>query len=415
VIHPARRWLTAALAVGLAASISLSEIVLLVLAVLAIVAALTSAERARWPLLWPIAVFSAWTIASAVLSGHPLESLVAAKTLIWLAVVWVVLRSLPDRASAYRFVAILFVATGVVAALSIVQVGVCPAIDEPTGLVRWFFHKCSRARGFFSIYMTLAGVLVVVLVMSLPLVARAARRRVTSVTTHEGSNAHDDLALSRWWLIAGWIVGVVALALTYVRGAWIGFAAGVIGCALAFRRSATVLIGVVLVTVVAVAVLPGVLDRALTLGHADDTVRDRLAMIHGGWAMVREHPITGVGVGEVKRLYPSYAPPEALRHSTSHLHNTPMQIFVERGAVGLVSWLAIYAMFFVEARRVLARIPPDGDRDRALVVGVMAAVAAFLIAGLFEYNFGDTEVILMVNALMALPFVIDRELTVERR
>src|SRR5207245_3964669 len=152
--------------------------------------------------------------------------------------------------------------------------------------------------------------------------------------------------------------------LTYVRGAWLGFAASAVGSALAFRRRSTVLIVVVLLTLGAVAALPGVVNRALTLGHfGDDTIRDRLAMLHGGWAMVRERPITGVGVGQVKRLYPSYAPPEALRHSTSHLHNTPMQIFVERGAVGLVLWGAIYAAFFVEAGRVLSRIPPHDDRD----------------------------------------------------
>jgi len=36
----------------------------------------------------------------------------------------------------------------------------------------------------------------------------------------------------------------------------------------------------------------------------------------------------------------------------------------------------------------------------------MAAIAAFLVAGLFEYNFGDTEVLLVAVALMALPFTV---------
>ena len=89
---------------------------------------------------------------------------------------------------------------------------------------------------------------------------------------------------------------------------------------------------------------------------------------------------------------------------------SPLQILLERGAVGLVLWLVIYAAFFVRAQRTLARIPATESRDRALVVGVMTAVAAFLIAGLFEYNFGDTEVLLVAHALMALLFVIERDL-----
>ena len=105
-----------------------------------------------------------------------------------------------------------------------------------------------------------------------------------------------------------------------------------------------------------------------------------------------------------------YAPPEALRRHTSHLHNTPLQIAVERGLVGLALWLWIFLAFFVRAGRILRRVPPGAAADRALVAGALAAVAAFLVSGLFEYNFGDTEVLLVTLAVMALPFVVEREL-----
>jgi len=42
-----------------------------------------------------------------------------------------------------------------------------------------------------------------------------------------------------------------------------------------------------------------------------------------------------------------------------------------------------------------------------LVAGSVAAVAGFLVAGLFEYNFGDSEVIGLTWVVMALPFVVD--------
>src|SRR5439155_138049 len=89
------------------------------------------------------------------------------------------------------------------------------------------------------------------------------------------------------------------------------------------------------------------------------------------------------------------APPEALRRSTSHLHNTPLQIVVERGVPGLAAWIAIWVAFFAASARTLSRIPAGDEDARALVLGSMAAIAAFLVAGLFEYNFGDTEVLLV--------------------
>ena len=61
---------------------------------------------------------------------------------------------------------------------------------------------------------------------------------------------------------------------------------------------------------------------------------------------------------------------------------------------------------------MLRRVPPENEEARALVLGSMAAIVAFLVAGLFEYNFGDTEVLLVALALMALPFVVERDLSV---
>ena len=47
---------------------------------------------------------------------------------------------------------------------------------------------------------------------------------------------------------------------------------------------------------------------------------------------------------------------------------------------------------------------------RALVCASLAGVAGFLVAGLFEHNFGDAEVATVVLALMAQPWVVEREL-----
>lgn len=38
------------------------------------------------------------------------------------------------------------------------------------------------------------------------------------------------------------------------------------------------------------------------------------------------------------------------------------------------------------------------------MVGSIAAIAGFLVAGLFEYNFGDSEVAMLAYAVMALAF-----------
>ena len=390
-------WLLWALTAGLAASITLSETTLVVLAVLLLVVPRTARPRVVWPLLGPLAAFALWTLVAALASGRAAESLLASRGLLTLGAFYVVLNALPDARAAGRFASGLLLAVGIVAVLSMVQVGLCPesgTIESSHLAVRLLMRKCARARGFFSIYMTLAGVLTLVLISALPRVALGGRRVS--------------------WAGPAWLVGMLALGLTAVRGAWLGFAAGCAACALGLRRRWLVLGMLVLVLAVAFAVEPHLLERVKTVGSlADDTTRDRLAMLDAGLGLAIAHPLTGIGPGQVKNVYPRVASPEALRRSTSHLHNTPLQIVVERGLPGLAAWIAIWVGYFGAAWRVLRRVPPANEEARALVLGSMAAIAAFLVAGLFEYNFGDTEVLLVALALMALPFVVERDLELD--
>ena len=381
VMERARTWTLIALTLGLALSITLAELAYGVLALLVLV----SGRARRPPLLVPIVAFMAWTAVSALASPRPLESLVQGRGVLWLVAVWVVAAALDDAREAHRFATGVFIAVSAVALLAIVQVAACPAIppDVP-GLAR-FFRKCSRAKGFFSIYMTLAGVLTIVLVGALPRLATAGRQLA--------------------WAGPAWAIGLVALGVTYVRGAWIGFALGAAGALALLRRDRLVLAAGVAVVVVALAV-PGVSHRLGQITLDDATTRDRLAMLSGGLRMIRDHPLLGVGPGQVKHVYPVYAPPEAIRRSTSHLHNSPLQITVERGVIGLGLWLWIFAAWFRCAIRAWRALPVAVDR--ALALGALLAVAAFLVAGLFEYNFGDTEVLLAACATMALPFVLAR-------
>jgi len=125
--------------------------------------------------------------------------------------------------------------------------------------------------------------------------------------------------------------------------------------------------------------------------------------------MVLDAPLLGLGPGGVRRHYPEYKNPAARRPGTGHLHNNLVQIAAERGLLGLAAWLGIWIVFFVRAGRIYARLAAGRVDDRALVAGSLAAVSGFLVAGLFEYNFGDSEVIGLLWVVMAFPFVVGSE------
>lgn len=389
-----RRVLLVLFVVGLAASISLSQLMLAVLALWLVAERRRGRLAVSWPLAGPVVAFGAWTLICALASAAPWDSVRTSRSTLMLATLWILLHALGVTARARWFATALFVAVAVVAALSIVQVATCggerlygKALALPPVLSS-FFGKCERAHGFYSIYMTLGGVLAVVLTLTLPRLPHLRHRAAA---------------------LAGFTVGAVAFALTLVRGAWLGFLMGMAVVALTLKRPVA-LAGGALVIVVTVLAVPGVWQRARTaVDVTDPTARERLAMWSAGLTLVREHPVIGIGPGQVKRLYPRYAPPEAVRRHTSHLHNTPLQLAVERGLVGLALWLWLFIAFFVRTAGLLRRLPAEATADRALVAGSIAAIAAFLVNGLFEYNFGDTEVLLVAMSVMALPFAIERE------
>ena len=388
-----RRVLLVLFVAGLAASITLSQTMLVVLTFWL----LREWHRGRlaltWPLAVPIGAFAGWTLLTALLSAAPAESLRASHSLIGLATLWIVLHAVEDGRRARWFATALFVAMMAVAALSVVQVATCSPerlTAKAVGLPRVlssFFGKCHRAHGFYSIYMTLGGVLAMVLVLTLPRLMHFRHRAAAA---------------------GGWLVAALAFALTLVRGAWVGFGVGLAVLVCTVRRQTVTFVGVLIVAA-AVLSVPAVLQRVLSFADpADPTARERVAMISAGVALVGEHPIVGVGPGQVKRLYPQYAPAYAVRRHTSHVHNTPLQIAVERGLVGMALWLWIFGAFFARVLATWRRLPAAAVHDRALVAGCAAAIVTFLIGGLFEHNFGDTEVLLVAMSLMALPLVIER-------
>ena len=91
-----------------------------------------------------------------------------------------------------------------------------------------------------------------------------------------------------------------------------------------------------------------------------------------------------------------------------HLHNVPMQIAAERGLPALALWLVFLGVLCRDLYRSLRTIRP-----RTAAAAAIAAIAAMLAAGLFEYNFGDSEFLMLFLLLITLPFTVARAGTTE--
>jgi O-antigen ligase len=198
----------------------------------------------------------------------------------------------------------------------------------------------------------------------------------------------------------------VAVALTSTRSAWVGVCAG--AAVLFSLKDFRLFTALPIVLAVFIALAPTAITKRFfsTFDLKDPTNRDRVAMLHIGERMIAARPLTGVGPNMVQRLYAEYRGPDAVNKINPHLHNDFVQIAAERGLPALAIWI-----WFIVAlvRDLWMRFRTAPRFERFAAAGGLAATAALLTAGLFEYNFGDSEVLMLFLILVTMPAAAQRE------
>jgi O-antigen ligase len=354
--------------------------------------------RFRAPLAAPILTYAGLTLLSASLAADPGTAFFESKGLLSVIAFFAAVNGFASAMAAARALSWLFGATALVALYALVQTWACrTAVALPEGvgpLLRVKLEACRsipfRTKGFFSTYMTLGGTLLIALTMLLAGLALGALRRplVALVPT---------------------ALALVALGFSQVRNAWVGLAAAVAVLIALSRR--LVLAAAAAAVIVAVLTVPSsVRTRMLSLVDVHDvTAQHRLDFWRAGAGMVRDAPWLGLGPGGVRRHYPEYRPEGTTRARVGHLHNNIVQVAAEHGLLGLAAWLWIWVAYFRDAIATYRRLPSASALEGALVGGSLAAVVGFHVAGLFEYNFRDAEVIHLLWVIAALPYVVARK------
>jgi O-antigen ligase len=384
----------------------------------------------RLPLDGPILAFVVWTLLSAAFSPDPLRSHESAKKLVLFALLYLAVDALREERARARVLDAALLGGVVLAA---------------GGLLQYCFLGYDtlnhRPRSFLGHYMTAAGLVMASVVLAAARLlfgdrpAPPSRRDLRALALLAGAlavvtafQAADLFAVEAERLfVAG--LAAAAIAMAVARGPWPSPATGALLAGLAIPLGAGALLvsrtrnawlgAVVGLAVVAVMRAPRLLwlfpagalfllllrpaplmDR---LTVTDASSRDRYFMWQAGIDMIREKPVFGQGPRMVETVYPEYRWPGAFNAAQPHLHNNALQIAAERGLPCLAWWLwwvaAAMADAWRECRRGMA-----GPRWGA--AGALAVLAAVMVAGLFEYNFGDSEILMFTLLVTALPYAL---------
>ena len=208
----------------------------------------------------------------------------------------------------------------------------------------------------------------------------------------------------RNWVTLGWLLFVlvatvttgVALIMSWSRGAWLGFAAG-LAVAIFFwprsRRTGTLLLlGALLFALVVwqADLLPAPLAarlggftadirlgdvRGVDINDANYSVLERLAHWQAAVSMARANLWLGVGFGNYEPAYDTFALinwPNALGHA----HNYYLNLLAETGVLGLLAYLLVWAVIFWQTVRLLGGLSWPA---RGVALGLLAAWSALTV------------------------------------
>lgn len=357
---------------ALQVSIAAAGILLLVALLCWIASSVAHEDAIAAPRMFtPLVAYAILTLISAAFSTDPRLSFTDSKQLSLFLIVPAVY-SLARGPRATTVVQVIVTVGAVSAAVGIVQYGILH-----------YDNLGQRAQGTLGHYMTYSGLLMLVIC--------AATGRVLFETR------------DRLWPALMMPALLVAVAVTFTRSAWVGACFGV---SLLFSLKDRRLLAVApIVASVLIMLAPApVTDRFYSMFRMKDPTKvDRVAMIGAGVNIIRTHPLTGVGPNMVERVYPQYREATAVQKNQPHLHNVPLQIAAERGLPALAAWCWFIATLVVDLTRKL-----HVSRRRFLPATGLATVVAMLGAGMFEYNFGDSEFLMLFLVLVTLPYAADR-------
>ncbi|MBI3737681.1 MAG: O-antigen ligase family protein, partial [Chloroflexi bacterium] len=191
------------------------------------------------------------------------------------------------------------------------------------------------------------------------------------------------LAMTRFlYTIAAFVIAI-CLYFTYSRGALLlGLPAGFL--ALGFfggRRARATVIALIIVS--AIVFIPfAQTERGQSFFQTGTgTGFFRVSVWQSALAMIRDHPIFGVGLDNFLYEYPKYMNPDAWREpNLSHPHNIVLDFWARLGIAGVIALIWMVVEFY---RRGLIAL----QKNRALALGLIAAMTAALAHGLIDAAF----------------------------
>lgn len=276
---------------------------------------------------------------------------------------------------------------------------------EQLGATSWSRGRDWRATGFYGHWVTYAEAIQLIASLALGLFLGL---------RHKASRSGVLLILA--------VVGLVfALGMSVTRASWAGFAvSAALMLMLTVSRRTLIVVGILALPLALAAVV--VLQEKRSVGFFDQkdmstTWREQVWK-EGFHLLISKprHLVVGVGMDSIKAYWREWGLFDHGRLPMGHMHSNLLQFALERGVPAMVIWLILIGMYGFMLVRIIRASPPATlesqsifDNGNGIALGALGGLAGFLTSGLVHYNWGDSEVVMILYLIMGLSLVVQRE------
>ncbi len=139
----------------------------------------------------------------------------------------------------------------------------------------------------------------------------------------------------------------------------------------------------------------------------DDSTARRISYMRAGLRVIPQHPLLGVGMDSHKRHWREWGFPGDY---ITHTHSTPIQIAMDRGLPALGCYIWLMAAMLIAAWRGYKQAKDESDVfNESLMLGAFGAIIGFSLSSLTNYNFGDSEALMLLLCVVGLLFAVRQQ------
>lgn len=143
-----------------------------------------------------------------------------------------------------------------------------------------------------------------------------------------------------------------------------------------------------------------VINRLLSVGNMGDTSTSyRVYIWLGTLNMLKDYWLCGIGIGTeaFNRIYPLYSYAGIV---APHSHNLYLQLVTENGIIGLLVFAWLMVVYYKDCISTI--ISSNNKMLKALITGLAAGMAGYLVQGMFDNVWYNYRVFLMFFVIIGI-------------